>query len=712
MKSDFKFSLNKNLLVTKKTTTWLNLWSERLNELYNSSVVLTANERSKKSYDSSILSKSSFGFVSAFNDCVVTVNGIEGAYVNELLYFKSGVSGLVLNLEDSGLTIKALIFQDVRTVNVGDKVTRTRLILRVGVGFQNLGRLLNPIGIPLDRFPRPRYTQFREVEIKAPGVVTRSKINEPLLTGVKIIDALVPIGRGQRELILGDRRTGKTTIAIDSILNQKSNQLILKSPVYCIYVSIGKRMSEVKEAYRILSRKKALHYCTLVAARASDPVSLQFLAPYSACSMAEYFTYKNMHSLIVFDDLSRHADAYRQMSLLLKRPVGREAFPGDIFYLHSRLLERAVNLRYSYGGGSLTALPIVETIQGDVSAYIPTNIISITDGQIYLDLARHQQGFRPAVDPGLSVSRIGSAAQSALVKRVAGSLKLQLAQYRELSLFVKFGSEIDAATRDLLTEGKIRTELLLQNLYSPVSPFSLSILLFACSTPLFASLLKIVGDDTRRLHVYLENFRIYMENSDVVSPFKVLAYETKVSADRMNYCLSLFEELQVYHYNNFYKHIINEEDTSVVELFNDRWARFSIEAVATVKLNDLFLNLYSYKVWSSLSIRQNSFRRARIVAFLLNEPTFRILAFKSGLLVNFSSKSKKHMRKARQWIWRRICVTKYKLHNTKRGKRRDAWFVFFSKLRANPELLARLKVLISENRGLSYRLTRLFKSIF
>lgn len=569
MDSEFKFVFNGENNAVVNATTWMGFWAERLEELYNSNATLLNSLRSTGSLSLAAATKSSFGSVTAFNDCVVTINGIEGACVNELLYFKTGASGLVLNLEDGGLTIKALIFQDVRFVNVGDRVTRTRLILRVGVGFLNLGRLLNPVGVPLDRFPKPRYTQFREVEIKAPGVVTRSKINEPLLTGVKIIDALVPIGRGQRELILGDRRTGKTTIAIDTMLNQRSNQLILKSPVFCVYVSVGKRMSEVKEVYRVLSRKKALHYCTLVAARASDPVSLQFLAPYSACSMAEYFTYRNMHSLIVFDDLSRHADAYRQMSLLLKRPVGREAFPGDIFYLHSRLLERAVNLRYSYGGGSLTALPIVETIQGDVSAYIPTNIISITDGQIYLDLARHQQGFRPAVDPGLSVSRIGSAAQSALVKRMAGSLKLQLAQYRELSLFVKFGSEIDAATRDQLTEGKIRTELLLQNLYSPVSPFSLSILLFACSTPLFASLLKIVGDDSRRLHVYLENFRIYMENNDIVSPFKVLAYETKAASDRIAHCLSLFEELQEYHYNSFYKHIIQSEDTSLVSIFNE-----------------------------------------------------------------------------------------------------------------------------------------------
>jgi F-type H+-transporting ATPase subunit alpha len=423
------------------------------------------------------------GFVLSFKDSVVTIKGIDGVKANELIYFEGGASGVALNLEYH--IVKALVFGGQNSVRTSESVKRSHIVMCVGVGKGVLGRILDPLGKALDGHGDVKFESYVNIEKKAPGVITRKKISEPLGTGLKVVDSLVPIGRGQRELILGDRKTGKTTIAIDAILSQIESAKKLSDIVVCIYVAIGKRMSEIVRLAKLLDLRGALAYTSLVVARASDPASLQFIAPYSACTMAEYFTYIGRHSLIVYDDLSRHADAYRQISLLLRRPVGREAYPGDVFYLHSRLLERAVKMHLSLGGGSLTALPIVETIQGDVSAYIPTNVISITDGQIYLDLNRHQEGVRPAVDPGLSVSRVGSAAQVKLMKNLAGSLKLSLAQFREVEQFSKFGSELDPTTRKLLAKGQLMVEFLKQPRNQPVSLYKQLMLFFVSSNKFF-----------------------------------------------------------------------------------------------------------------------------------------------------------------------------------------------------------------------------------
>ena len=457
------------------------------------------------------------GVVMAFKDSVVTISGLRGVQVNELIYFEGGASGLALNLE-YGIT-KALVFGSSNSVKTLERVRRSEFVMQVGVGTKILGRILNPLGTAIDGLGDIRFEAFRPIEKKAPGVITRKKIDEPIETGLKVVDSLVPIGRGQRELILGDRKTGKTTVAVDTILHQAEASHKLHEMVSCIYVAIGKRMSEIVRLARILEMSGASKYTALVVARASDPASLQFIAPYSACTMAEYFTYSGYHALIIYDDLSRHADAYRQISLLLRRPVGREAYPGDIFYLHSRLLERAVKLSIKLGSGSLTALPIVETIQGDVSAYIPTNVISITDGQIYLDLNRHQEGIRPAVDPGISVSRVGSSAQVKLMKRLAGTLKLDLAQFREVEQFSKFGSELDPLTRGLLFRGRRMVEVLKQDRNKPLSMFKQLFTFYVSSTPFFdhhaLEALGITIDD------YLVDLFAFIELAAIVAPVKI-----------------------------------------------------------------------------------------------------------------------------------------------------------------------------------------------
>lgn len=391
--------------------------------------------------------------------------------------------------------------------------------MQVGVGLEVLGRIINPLGVAIDGYGDIAFEEFRAIEKKAPGVITRKKINEPVETGLKVVDSLVPIGRGQRELILGDRKTGKTTIAIDTILNQMETKRKFRAVVSCIYVAVGKRMSEIVRISRLLRDKGVFGLTALMVARASDPASLQFIAPYSACTMAEYFTYAGHHALIIYDDLTRHADAYRQISLLLRRPVGREAYPGDIFYLHSRLLERAVKLSSAFGGGSLTALPIVETIQGDVSAYIPTNVISITDGQIYLDLNRHQEGNRPAVDPGISVSRVGSSAQSKMMKKLAGSLKLDLAQFREVEQFSKFGSELDVTTRALLFRGKLMVRLLTQNRNKPVSMYKQVLVFYLTSTDFFIN--TVAADSSVDLNDYLLSLYLFLEMASLSLPSKI-----------------------------------------------------------------------------------------------------------------------------------------------------------------------------------------------
>lgn len=484
------------------------------------------------------------GVVLSFKDSVVTISGLNGVQANELIYFEGGASGVALNLEYS--IVKALVFGGANSVRTSEMVTRSNVVMQVGVGRAILGRILNPLGTAIDGLGEIKFETFRPIEQKAPGVITRKKINQPLETGLKIVDSLVPIGRGQRELILGDRKTGKTTIAIDAILNQIETQKKFNDTIACVYVAVGKRMAEIVRLSKTLEMRGALDYTALVVARASDPASLQFIAPYSACTMAEYFTYAGEHSLIIYDDLTRHADAYRQISLLLRRPVGREAYPGDIFYLHSRLLERAVKLDIAYGAGSLTALPVVETVQGDVSAYIPTNVISITDGQIYLDLNRHQEGLRPAVDPGLSVSRVGSSAQARMMKRLAGSLKLELAQFREVEQFSKFGSELDPATRSLLYRGRTMINLLKQDRNKPLPSVKQLFMFYLASTKFFHE--HVASNPQINTETYFVSFFHFVDLVQLYAPSKVSIEKDATAEQRQDVILEVMKAHLFYFY--------------------------------------------------------------------------------------------------------------------------------------------------------------------
>ena len=410
------------------------------------------------------------GHVLSVGDGIARVYGLDNVQAGEMVEFSDGSKGMALNLENDNVGI--VIFGDDRAIKEGDVVKRTGAIVDVPVGKELLGRVVDGLGNPIDgKGALDKKLKRNRVEVKAPGIIPRKSVNEPVQTGLKAIDSLIPIGRGQRELIIGDRQTGKTAVAIDTIINQKEiNQgSDEKKKLYCIYVAIGQKQSTVAQIVKSLEEAGAMEYTTIVSATAADPAPLQFLAPYTGCTMGEYFRDNGMHALIIYDDLSKQAVAYRQMSLLLRRPPGREAYPGDVFYLHSRLLERAAKLNDDNGGGSLTALPIIETQAGDVSAYIPTNVISITDGQIFLETELFNQGIRPAVNVGLSVSRVGSAAQTKAMKKVAGSIKLELAQYREMAAFAQFGSDLDASTQRLLNRGSKLTELLKQNQYSPMS---------------------------------------------------------------------------------------------------------------------------------------------------------------------------------------------------------------------------------------------------
>lgn len=409
------------------------------------------------------------GEVITVGDGVARVYGLDKVQAGEMVEFASGVKGVALNLESEFVGIVIMGPDD--SVKEKDLVKRTGEILETSVGKGLLGRVLDGLGNPIDGKGKITDTSLKRVEVKAPGIIDRQSVSEPMPTGIKAIDALIPIGRGQRELIIGDRQTGKTAIAIDTIINQKSAHLSGKESdkIYCIYVGIGQKNSTIANLVKKLEDAGAMDYTIVISASASDPAPLQFLVPYIGCTIGEYFRDNSMHALIIYDDLSKHAVAYRQMSLLLRRPPGREAYPGDVFYLHSRLLERAAKLSDEKGGGSLTALPIVETQAGDVSAYIPTNVISITDGQIFLENELFYKGIRPAVNVGLSVSRVGSAAQVKAMKQVAGSLKLELAQYREMEAFAQFGSELDETTRSLIHKGVRLTELLKQNQYSPLN---------------------------------------------------------------------------------------------------------------------------------------------------------------------------------------------------------------------------------------------------
>ena len=421
---------------------------------------------------------SEVGEVIEVGDGVARVSGLENVMSSELVELPNGVFGMALNLEEDNVGL--VLFGESRLVKEGDLAKRTGRVVEVPVGDAMLGRVVNPLGQPIDGKGAINTEHSLPIERKALGVMARHPVKEPLQTGIKAIDSMIPIGRGQRELIIGDRQTGKTAVAIDTIINQKYTHNT-DDPVYCIYVAIGQKASTVAALVKELEDNGAMEYTTVVAANASDPAPMQYIAPYAGAAMGEYFRDNGKHALIVYDDLSKQAVAYRQMSLVLRRPPGREAFPGDVFYLHSRLLERASKLSTDLGGGSLTALPIIETQEGDVSAYIPTNVISITDGQIYLETNLFNSGIRPAIDVGLSVSRVGGNAQIKAMKSVAGTLRLDLAQYRELEAFAKFGSDLDQATLAQLTRGERMVEILKQNQYVPMDVEKQVAIIFAAS---------------------------------------------------------------------------------------------------------------------------------------------------------------------------------------------------------------------------------------
>jgi F-type H+-transporting ATPase subunit alpha len=411
------------------------------------------------------------GRVLSCGDGIARIYGLQNAALGELLEFPHSIYGMVLNLEEDN--VSAALFGDPQEIREGDEVKRSGRIAEVPVGDAILGRVVNSLGQPIDDRGPIRSTETRRIELKAPGVIKRQPVKEPLQTGIKAIDSMLQIGRGQRELIIGDRQTGKTAIAIDTIINQRGQN------VNCIYVAVGQKRSTVAQVVEKLSRAGAMEYTTVVTATASEAAPLQYIAPYSGCTMGEYFRDNGRHALLVYDDLSKHAQAYRQLALLLRRPPGREAYPGDVFYLHSRLLERAAKMADEYGGGSLTALPIIETQAGDVSAYIPTNVISITDGQIVLDADLFNSGIRPAINVGLSVSRVGFSAAVRAIKQVGGTLKLDLAQYREMAAFAQFGSELDPSSQRLLHRGERLTEMLKQNQYEPLPMEKEALIIFA-----------------------------------------------------------------------------------------------------------------------------------------------------------------------------------------------------------------------------------------
>ena len=447
---------------------------------------------------------SEVGQVLSVGDGIARVYGLDNVQAGEMVEFANGIKGMALNLEMDNVGI--VIFGDDKDIHEGDVVKRTGDIVEVPVGKELLGRVVDALGNPIDGKGPIKAKQNGRVDIKAPGIMPRKSVHEPMQTGLKAIDALIPIGRGQRELIIGDRQTGKTAIALDTILNQKSvNDTDDESAkLYCVYVAIGQKRSSVAQLVKILEDNGALEYSIVVAATASDPAPLQYLAPFTGCTMGEYFRDNGMHSLIVYDDLSKQAVAYRQMSLLLRRPPGREAYPGDVFYLHSRLLERAAKLNEKSGGGSLTALPIIETQAGDVSAFVPTNVISITDGQIFLETDLFNSGIRPAINPGISVSRVGGAAQTKIMKKLSGGVRTALAQYRELASFSQFASDLDDATKAQLASGQRITELLKQKQYAPMSVAQQSISLFAADRGFMDDVeIEKIGSFESALHAYL-----------------------------------------------------------------------------------------------------------------------------------------------------------------------------------------------------------------
>ena len=469
------------------------------------------------------------GEIIEVGDGVARASGLENVMSSELVELPNDVFGMALNLEQDNVGL--VLFGDTTKVKEGDIAKRTGKVVEVPVGKEMLGRVVNPLGQPLDGKGPINSSKSLPVERKALGVMARSPVNEPLQTGIKAIDSMVPIGRGQRELIIGDRQTGKTAVAIDAIINQKNTQNS-DSPVFCVYVAIGQKASTVASLVSELEQQGAMEYTVVVAANASDPAPMQYIAPYAGCAMGEFFRDNGQHALIVYDDLSKQAVAYRQMSLVLRRPPGREAFPGDVFYLHSRLLERASKLSEDLGSGSLTALPIIETQEGDVSAYIPTNVISITDGQIYLETNLFNSGIRPAIDVGLSVSRVGGNAQIKAMKKVAGTLRLDLAQYRELEAFAKFGSDLDKATLAQLTRGERMVEILKQNQYVPMTVERQIAIIFAASKG------HLDGIEIEKVSEFESNLFDYLEAnaSDQLSSIKESGYlsdDTSKSLDKL-----------------------------------------------------------------------------------------------------------------------------------------------------------------------------------
>lgn len=474
------------------------------------------------------------GIVISIGDGIARIYGLENAMAGELLEFPHNITGMVLNLEEDN--IGAVVFGEDYKIKEGDIVKRTARIAQVPVGEAIIGRVVDALGNPIDGKGPIETKEFRNVEQTAPGVVVRQPVKEPIQTGIKAIDAMIPIGRGQRELIIGDRGTGKSVIAIDTIINQKATD------VFCIYVAIGQKRSSVARLVDLLTTYGAMEYTTVIAATASDPAPLQYLAPFAGTSMGEYFRDTGRHALIIYDDLSKHAVAYRQLSLLLRRPPAREAYPGDIFFLHSRLLERSAKWDDAHGGGSLTSLPIIETQAGDVSAYIPTNVISITDGQIYLEPELFYAGVRPAINVGLSVSRVGGNAQIKAMKQVAGRLRLELAQYREMAAFAKFGSDLDRATQQLLARGSRLTELLKQGQYVPIPVEKQVVLMYAGANG------YIDNYPESALKKYEQEMLSYVENShaDILSDIKEKKQLDSQIEDKLTTALNNFKDQFVY----------------------------------------------------------------------------------------------------------------------------------------------------------------------
>ena len=467
------------------------------------------------------------GQVLSVGDGIARVHGLDQVQAGEMVEFPKGIKGMALNLETDNVGI--VIFGDDRSIREGDTVKRTGDIVDVPVGKSLLGRVVDGLGNPIDGKGDIKTSDRQVVEVKAPGIIPRKSVHEPVQTGLKAIDSLIPVGRGQRELIIGDRQTGKTAVILDTIINQKTvNEKAKKDEdkLFCIYVAIGQKRSTVAQLVKTLEDYDAMKYSVVVAATASEPAPLQFLAPYTGCAIGEYFRDNGMHAVIFYDDLSKQAVAYRQMSLLLRRPPGREAYPGDVFYLHSRLLERAAKLNEDNGSGSLTALPVIETQAGDVSAYIPTNVISITDGQIFLETELFYKGIRPAVNVGLSVSRVGSSAQVKAMKQVAGSIKLELAQYREMAAFAQFASDLDASTQRLLARGSRLTELLKQPQYSPLSVEEQVVVIFAGVNGYTDNI--AVNEVTKFESKLLEEFRVkHSEILEIIQNEKELSGKTE-----------------------------------------------------------------------------------------------------------------------------------------------------------------------------------------